>query len=273
MLLLSNRLNLGLKMDRILLFIPMYNCANQIVKVLSSLDENVQKYLTEIIVVNNLSTDNGEEVVLDFINSNPTLPIHLLRNHENYGLGGSHKTAFDYAIKNNFDYIIVLHGDNQGHIEDLVPYLENKDYKICDCLLGARFMKGSKLEGYSLFRTFGNIVYNFLFSIATFKPIYDLGSGLNMYSTKIFKNKFYEKYYDNLMFNYCMILGSFYYKHKTKFFPIRWSEDDQVSNVKLVSQAYKVLALLFTFVINRKMFLNNDYRTNKNYTYQAEVIK
>ena len=82
-----------------------------------------------------------------------------------------------------------------------------------------------------------------------------------------------KKYYDNLMFNYCMILGSFYYNHKTKFFPIRWSEDDQVSNVKLISQAYKVLALLFTFVINRKMFLNNDYRTNKNYTYQAEVIK
>ena len=57
MLLLSNRLNLGLKMDRILLFIPMYNCANQIVRVLSSLDENVQKYLTEVIVVNNLSTE------------------------------------------------------------------------------------------------------------------------------------------------------------------------------------------------------------------------
>ena len=261
-------------MDRILLFIPMYNCANQIYRVLSSITKDTQELLSEIIIIDNQSTDNGIEIVTNFINNNSfSIPIHLLKNHENYGLGGSQKVAFDYAINNNFDYVIMLHGDDQGHIEDLVPYIKNKGYKNYDCFLGARFMKGSNLEGYSYFRTFGNIVYNFLFSIATSKKIYDLGSGLNMYSTDILKNKFYEKYYDNLMFNYCMILGSSYYKHKIKFFPIRWSEEDQVSNVKLFDQALKVLALLFTYTISNKKFLKNDYRTNTNYTYDAEVIK
>lgn len=261
-------------MDRILLFIPMYNCANQISRVLLSITKEIQGYLSEIIIIDNQSTDNGSNIVADFINNNSfSIPIHLLKNHENYGLGGSQKVAFDYAINNNFDYVIMLHGDDQGHIEDLVPYLENKSYKNYDCFLGARFMKGSKLEGYSFFRTFGNIVYNILFSIATSKKIYDLGSGLNMYSTEILKNKFYEKYYDNLMFNYCMILGSSYYKHKIKFFPIRWSEEDQVSNVKLFDQAFKVLALLLTYIISKKKFFKTDYRTRENYTYEAEVIK
>ncbi len=51
-------------------------------------------------------------------------------------------------------------------------------------------MKKSKLLGYSKFRTFGNIVYNMIFSIALGKNIKDLGSGLNMYNTKILKDNF-----------------------------------------------------------------------------------
>ena len=36
------------------------------------------------------------------------------------------KVAFNYAVKNKFDYVIVLHGDDQGNIHDLLPFLKNK---------------------------------------------------------------------------------------------------------------------------------------------------
>ena len=49
--------------DKILLFIPGYNCEKQIIRVLGQLDESVMKYITQVIVVNNQSTDNTEEVV------------------------------------------------------------------------------------------------------------------------------------------------------------------------------------------------------------------
>ena len=77
--------------DRILLFIPAYNCEKQIVRVLGQLDEAVMKYLTQVVVINNISTDNTEEVVKRFIERHPDIPVKLLRNDENYGLGGSHK--------------------------------------------------------------------------------------------------------------------------------------------------------------------------------------
>ena len=35
-------------MNKILLFIPMYNCERQIVRVLGQLDEEIQKYLSEV---------------------------------------------------------------------------------------------------------------------------------------------------------------------------------------------------------------------------------
>lgn len=257
--------------DKILLFIPGYNCEKQVVRVLKQLDKKVMKYINEIIFVNNRSTDNTEKAVLEF-KKESGLPIKVLRNDENYNLGGSHKVAFNYALENKFDYVIVLHGDDQGDIHDLLPYLENKEYQKYDCILGSRFMKESKLIGYSKFRTFGNRVYNILFSIGVHKRIYDLGSGLNMYSTKMLANNFYHKFPDRLTFNYCMILASHYYKHNISFFPITWREDDQVSNVKMMSQATNVLSMLFKYIFNHKYILN-EFRDNPIDKYSAKEIK
>ena len=133
-------------------------------------------------------------------------------------------------------------------------------------------MKGSKLQGYSKFRTFGNVVYDLLFSIGCGYKVYDLGSGLNMYRTEILKDKFYLKYKDNLIFNYCMVMGSAYYGHRVRFFPIIWREDDQVSNVKMVNQAITVLKLLGSFMLNRKEFVEAEHRDKLIEEYSARVV-
>jgi glycosyltransferase involved in cell wall biosynthesis len=261
------------KKDKILLFIPMYNCEKQITRVLGQLTDEVCNYLSELIIIDNRSTDNGEKAVEQYLSEHKfSIRVSLYRNDYNYGFGGSHKAAFQYAIDNEFDYIIQLHGDDQGNISDILPYLKDKEYEKYDCFLGARFMRGSKLQGYSKFRTFGNYVYNLLFSIGTGRKIYDLGSGLNVYKVEILKNKFYVKYKDDLMFNCCMMLGFAFYKNKIKFFPIVWREDDQVSNVKLVNQAITVLKLLAVYVFNKKKFIKCDYREKAIDTYKAQVV-
>ncbi|KUP23929.1 glycosyltransferase family 2 protein [Paenibacillus sp. DMB5] len=261
-------------MDKILLFIPGYNCEKQIPRVLKQLNEEVMKYISEIIVVNNRSTDNTEEAVLKFA-SEGDLPLTLLRNDENYGLGGSHKVAFNYALNNQFDYVIVLHGDDQGDIQDILPLLKSGEYRSFDCCLGARFMKGSKLKGYSGFRTFGNRVYNWVFTVSTGKRIYDLGSGLNMYKTHMLANKFFHRFSDNLMFNCYMLLANSAFKLNVRFFPISWREDDQVSNVKLFSQAMKTLKIAGGYFIsgNKTEYLKQDFRNNNVFEYTAKSIE
>ena len=121
---------MGIRLDKILLFIPMYNCEKQIVRVLDQLTEEVCKYLSEVIIVNNRSTDNGEEMVKKYLDHHEMfVNISLMRNDDNYGLGGSHKVAFQYAMDNDFDYVILLHGDDQGDISNILPYLKNKRYR------------------------------------------------------------------------------------------------------------------------------------------------
>lgn len=258
--------------EKILLFIPSYNCEKQITRVLGQLDNEIMQYITEVIVVNNQSTDETEKSVLEFVQSHPRINLKLLRNDDNYGLGGSHKVAFDYAMNNGFQYVIVLHGDDQGSINDFKVVLKKELYKKHDCMLGARFMNGSKLQGYSAFRTFGNIVYNMLFSMVVKKRVLDLGSGLNMYNVDMLKDKFYTKFPDNLMFNYCMILASDYYKHDICFVPITWREDDQVSNVKMVNQAITVLKMLGKYAICHEKFIMSDMRDKYVDSYTARII-
>ena len=258
-------------MDKILVFIPGYNCEKQIIRVVKQLDEEVMKYVSEVIFVNNRSTDNTEKVILDYKKEHKDLPLKIFRNDENYNLGGSHKVAFQYAVKNNFDYVIVLHGDDQGDIHDLLPYLQSGEYKNYDCLLGSRFLKQSKLIGYSKFRIFGNKIFNFIYTICIGKKIKDLGAGLNMYKVEILKNEFYKKFPDKLTFNNCMLFAHHYYKHKIKFFPITWREDDQVSNVKMFKQANTTLGIALKYMFHKKSVLK-DYRKVKIENYTAKEV-
>lgn len=259
--------------NKILLFIPMYNCENQIIRVLSQLNNTILSYLSEVLIVNNCSTDQGEKRVTDYLVSHSfPISIKLLRNNKNYGLGGSHKVAFNYAIKNAFDYVIVLHGDDQGNIQDLLPILKQGVYEKYDCCLGARFMKGARLQNYSRFRTFGNQVYDFLFSVVCRIHVKDLGSGLNMYSIKMLKDKFYMKFPDDLTFNYCMVMALQYYKQRALFFPISWRESDQISNVKLFSQAKKVLGMLLAYAYQPSKFMQKELRNTIHNSYEANVV-
>lgn len=257
--------------ERMMLFIPGYNCEKQIVRVLAQLDETVVPYFEEILVVNNRSTDGTEAAVLDYLKEHPSLPVKLMRNDDNYGLGGSQKMAFMYAVEKGYDYVCMLHGDDQGDIHDFIPMLEKGIHRKHDCVLGARFMRGSRLEGYSAFRTFGNVVYDFIFAFVTKQRIFDLGSGLNLYSTKMLSDKFFEKFPDNLMFNYVMILASHYYKHDIRFYPVSWREDDQVSNVKMVNQAISVLKMAFYYLFNNEV-IKQEYRENPRDAYTSQQI-
>ena len=256
--------------ERILLFIPGYNCEKQILRVLEQLDDEVREFLTKVIVVNNRSNDNTEQVVMDWGRLHTEVDLALLRNDNNYSLGGSHKVAFEYATNDGFDYIIVLHGDDQGNIRDLLPLLRDGIHRDFDCCLGTRFMKGSGLYGYSKLRTVGNKGFNLWFSIVTGRRIPDLGSGLNIYKIDSLKNRYYFKYPDKMFFNAVMILGASYFKQKILFFPISWKEDDQVSNVRLLSIGLELLKMTFLYIFRRKAYMHSDMRREiiNEYTYQ-----
>ncbi len=257
---------------KILVFIPVYRCEAQICRVLEQFDVRVQQSIDTVMVIDNQSPDRTLEIAIErgkaILNDSNFI---AWRNKDNYGLGGSHKAAFGYAIEQGFDYLVVLHGDDQANIHDLMPQLEAGKHLEVDCLLGARFMRGSRLKGYSRLRTFGNWVYNGLFSLVTRRAIFDLGSGLNVYRLETFRDFYFKTFPDDLTFNYVMLLASYYRKQKIYFFPISWREEDQRSNVELFQQAFKVLALLAGYALKRDEFIRKELRIKTFKTYSGQI--
>jgi dolichol-phosphate mannosyltransferase len=235
-------------------------------------DPALRPWVDAVLCVDNRSTDTTAEAAQSALEGCPVPKRVLMRNDDNYGLGGSHKVAIDYARRHGHDTLIVLHGDDQGSITDLLGPLEAGLHLETDFLMGARFMPGSRLTGYSALRTAANRVFNVIFSLVSGRRLYDLGSGLNLMRVAAFDDDFHIRFADNLTFNYYLILAVAYRKARLRFFPLEWREDDQVSNAKLGRMGVQILGLLWRRVTNPRRFFGDDHRETPRTGYPSTEL-
>jgi dolichol-phosphate mannosyltransferase len=203
-----------------------------------------------------------------------SLPVTIIKNNQNYSLGGSIKSAFLYAINNNFDYMITLHGDDQGDIRDIAGPIKAGRHHGQDMLIGARFHPQSKLSGYSRFRIFGNLVLNMMCAVITWRKNYDMTAGLNCYSVDFLRSKFFLPFPNDLTFDSHVLLYAIYKKKAWSYFPMTWREDDQISNAKVFRQAWTVFKLFVTYVTTDKdgLFAINKSGFDAGFTYPGTVV-
>jgi dolichol-phosphate mannosyltransferase len=258
--------------ERILLFIPCYNCAAQIGRVLRQASSPAGSHIAQVLVLDNGSGDGTVEAALRAAAGVQGPPVVIGRNRDNYHLGGSHKAAFAYAAAEGFSHVLVLHGDDQGLLEDALPVIERGEHRHYDACLGARFMQGSTLSGYSAIRTLGNLCFNLIFSAVTGRRIRDLGSGLNLFGRAVFTDPLVAYCADDLRFNVFLLLGLIDRGYRITFFPISWREDDQVSNVRIVSQALRTLAIACDYLTRRRHFRRADHRDRPVAEYAFEIL-
>ena len=257
--------------DRILVFIPCYNCERQIGRVLAQFGTVPAPWFAEVLVVDNGSRDGTVAAATAALPSLP-VPARVVKNDANYNLGGSHKAVFAYAERAGFTHVVVLHGDDQGSLADVLPVLESGAHRTNDACLGARFMSGARITGYSLVRRVGNRVFNAIFSVALRRRVSDLGSGLNLFARSVFAGGATVHYPDDLHFNPYLLVGMVDRGLRLHFFPITWREEDQVSNVKMASQALQTLQAAREYVFARGFLRSGEHRTTPRSGYTFQVV-
>lgn len=241
----------------VLLFVPTYNCENQIVRVLARVKRAIPEEWT-ICLIDNCSQDQTIAVARSFLFAEfADFSYLILRNPRNLSLGGSHKVAFKYALENGFDWIVVLHGDDQANIDDLFisSVADQMKSEQIDCYLGSRFSNESSVRGYSKFREIGNKLLMLAYPRLNNKRISDMGSGLNVYRLEFLKDLDWSNLPDDLTFNNFFLVECIEKNAKVKFFPISWREEDQVSNAKPIRQSIKILAGIFRYRMGKKRIL------------------
>ena len=92
--------------------------------------------------------------------------IHLVVRNKKEGLDTAHKFAFEYSIKNNYDFLITLDAD-LSHDPKVIPDLLD-ELKTNAFVIGSRYISGGKcdMEGLRFFLSyFGNKFIKFIFNI------------------------------------------------------------------------------------------------------------
>ena len=123
-----------MKFDNIYILVPVFN-ENKVIR--NTLNE-LLKFFSNIIVVNDGSTDNTIDKLDD-------LNIALLNHEINLGVGAAVQTGFDYVEKIHDSYaVITFDADGQHSVEDAVSMA--KEIQICneEIIFGSRFIKHQK---------------------------------------------------------------------------------------------------------------------------------
>jgi dolichol-phosphate mannosyltransferase len=114
---------------RLLTALPVFNEAATLVSVLTE----VQKYGTEILVVDDGSADRTSELLHGF----PT--VRTIRHPRNLGYGAGLRTAFHATIDGGFDGVVTLDCDGQ-HEPALIPEIGSRLVEA-DIVSGSRYLQ------------------------------------------------------------------------------------------------------------------------------------
>lgn len=109
--------------------IPVYNAGESIEKCLDSIKNQTWKGEFEIIVINDGSTDRSGEILENYRQKNPEMPIQLI-NQENGGVSKARNTGLKIA---KGDYIALLDSDDEWlpeKTEKQMKYLVNKNFRV-----------------------------------------------------------------------------------------------------------------------------------------------
>jgi dolichol-phosphate mannosyltransferase len=213
--------------------IPAYNCAPQIVRVLDEITDELAARVAEIWVIDNRSTDDTLERALAYQRSGRLPNLRVFRNRQNNSLGGTHKGAFEQARAAGHTHVVILHGDNQAKSDEVALLLDYAEaHPETQTVLGSRFSRRSRLNGYDAKRVWGNRALNAIYSVVALRPLQDLGSGLNLFALRDLDSASYLRFANHLTFNYELILDLVRRRVRFAFVPITWREEDQVSNAR-----------------------------------------
>jgi dolichol-phosphate mannosyltransferase len=126
------------KEKKILVFTATYNEKESIEKLILGIKENLP--LSSIFIIDDNSPDGTAAIIKELQIKVENLDL-LVRDKKS-GLDSAHKLAFEYAKKNNFDYLITMDADFSHDPKELTKIVENLHSN--SFVLGSRYVYGGK---------------------------------------------------------------------------------------------------------------------------------
>ena len=265
------------KKTRVLIFMLAYNAAKTICDTINRLPNSNYKYELEALIIDDASDDNTFNIATEFKKKNNlNLKTTILRNPINQGFGGNVKIGFMYAIKHNFDFIALTHGDGQYPPEEiprqLVPLLNNK----CDAVFGSRMMEGfqSLKGGIPIYKFLGNKVTTFIENFLIGTSLSEFHTGQRLFSVKILKKIPFQLNSNDYHFDTQIIIQLNLQKDRIIEMPIKTHYGDEVCHVNGWKYCWNVCKEAFLIKLQKTgIIYKRRYDTNKNFYQNYHSFK
>ena len=193
-----------------LIIIPAYNEGATIGTLLDRLKEPDISSYADILVMNDASRDNTEEVVR-------SRGVKTVRHIYNLGYGSGLQLGYKYAYYHGYDYVIQMDADGQHDVSNLASIysaLTTPDEKgnYPDIILGSRFTNGFKDYPTSFVKRIAYRLFSCLIKCGTGFKVTDPTTGLQGLSKRAFSHymkygQFDDKYPDANMLMQMLLLG------------------------------------------------------------------
>ena len=231
--------------EKILIFIPAYNVEKKITKVLNKIPKIVFiKYNIKILVIEDNSSDKTLSVIKKVIKKKgDKIKIYLIANKENKGYGGVQKIAFNYAIKKNFKYVVMLHGDNQYPANKILllikPLLTNK----FDAVFGSRMINSINAlkGGMPLYKYLGNIALTFFQNLVLSSNLSEFHSGYRSYKVSSLKKTKFKSNTNDFHFDTEIIIQFLKNNLKIKEIEMSTHYGDEISHLRSIPYGFNIV--------------------------------
>ncbi len=225
--------------EKTLIIVPCYNAGNTIFNTIKDI-RNTGFY--NIVLSDDKSND---DTILKIENNFPD--IKLIKHQLNLGYGGSQKSLYNYAKTKNFEYVIMIHGDNQ-YSPSMLPEMANQLNNGAEFVLASRFLLNPIIGGMPLYKFFFNRVLTKLQNHITNQALSEYHSGLRGYNIKILEKVDYNKFSNNFIFDNQMLLSIIKYRFKISEIPCETKYDNTTSSISLKNSIiYGIGVLIETF--------------------------
>lgn len=172
-------------MTKLSIIIPVFNEETTIQKVLLRIAMvALPQTESEIIVVDDCSTDNTSEVVAQYIQSAPNDTVKYIKHDTNKGKGAALQTGIHIA---SGDIIIIQDADLEYDPKEYGTLLQPILDGHADVVYGSRFMGGKPHRVLFFWHTIGNRFLTFLSNLLTNLNLTDMESGYKTFRAAILK--------------------------------------------------------------------------------------